>query len=188
MILLIIGLIIWTIAHLQRSYAMAFRQKLQDKMGNESKIILSLIIVASLLLMIVGYRSAEQSLLWVAPWWMTHINNLLMILALYVYLTTATKTGTAFIFGKLRNPQLVGFIIWAFAHLLVNGDLVSVVLFGGLMLWAVAEVVASKKTLSLVNRSAAPISSPLVHLVLVIVLFVAISVLHLWAGRSPFAF
>jgi len=187
MFLLIVGLIIWTIAHLLRSFAKDFRQSLQDKFGNGSKGIIALAIVASLVLMIIGYRGADVKLLWVAPVWMIYVNNILMILALYVYFTTATKPGTAFFMGSLKNPQLTGFKIWAVAHLLVNGDLASVVLFGGLLCWAVVEVIASKRTVSLVNRDKAPISSPWVHLVLVAAMFILIVALHSWAGRSPFA-
>jgi len=187
MFLLIVGLILWTAAHLLRSFAKEFRQNLQDKFGNGSKGIIALAVVLSLVLMTIGYRSADIKLLWVAPLWMIYVNNILMILALYVYFTTATKPGTAFIMGSLKNPQLTGFKIWAVAHLIVNGDLASVVLFGGLLCWAVVEVVASKKTVSLVNRDKAPINSPLVHLALVFVVFIIIVALHSWAGRSPFA-
>lgn len=187
MIWLIIGLFIWTVAHLQRSYAKGFRQKLQDKFGHASKGIVGLVIVVSVVLMIVGYRSAEVKFLWVAPIWMTYLNNVLMVLALYIYFTTATKPGTAFILGSLKNPQLTGFKIWAVAHLLVNGDVASVVLFGGLLIWAVLQVIAAKKVTSLVDRSTAPISSPWVHLLVVVVVFVVIAVLHSLAGRSPFA-
>ena len=42
--------------------------------------------------------------------------------------------------GIVRHPQLTSAMLWAVAHLLVNGDLASAVLFGGVLLWAVAEV------------------------------------------------
>jgi uncharacterized membrane protein len=45
------------------------------------------------------------------------------------------KTGT--LRGKLRHPQLLAVKTWAVAHLLVNGDLASIMLFGGLLAWAV---------------------------------------------------
>jgi len=113
MTLLILGLLIWIVAHLQRSFAKGFRQNLQNKLGNKAKLIISLIILASLAMMIVGYKSAELSLIWVAPWWMIYVNNILMFFALYVYFTTATTKGTAFVMGSIENPQLVGFKIWA---------------------------------------------------------------------------
>jgi uncharacterized membrane protein len=42
---------------------------------------------------------------------------------------------------KLRHPMLTGVILWAVAHLLVNGDLASVILFGGILVWAVVDMV-----------------------------------------------
>jgi len=188
MVLLVLGVLIWTVAHLQRSYAQDFRQTLQNKFGNASKGIVAIVILLSLALMVIGYRSADVVVLWVAPSWMFYINNILMALALYIYFTSATKHGVAFFAGSLENPQLVGFKIWAIAHLLVNGDLAAVVLFGGLLIWAAIEVVASKRVESLVNRDKAPITSPWVHLALVAVMFALISAIHTWAGRSPFIF
>jgi len=187
MFLLILGLVIWIAAHLQRSYAKGFRESLQQKLGNGAKGLISVVVIVSLILMIIGYRSADVITIWTPPIWLYHVNNLLMVLALYIYFTTATKPGTAFIFGSIKNPQLTGFKIWAVAHLLVNGDLASIVLFGGLLAWAVVEVIASKRTPSLVDRATAPISSPWIHLGLVAVIFVVIAGIHTWLGKSPFA-
>jgi uncharacterized membrane protein len=187
MFLIIAGLIIWTLAHLLRSLAPQIRQSLQDRFGNGAKGIMAVVIVISVILMITGYRSADQLLLWSPPLWLWSINNLLMLLALYMYFTTATKPGTAFIFGSLKNPQLTGFKVWAAAHLLVNGDLASVVLFGGLLAWAVIQVIAAKRTVSLVDRNTAPISSPWVHAALSVAAFFAIAFIHYWLGAYPFA-
>ncbi len=189
MLLLIVGLLIWIAAHLLRSCAKDLRAAMQQKLGLGSKIVIALIISAGLALMIIGYKSvgAGSTLLWMPPAWMTYINNVLMFGALYIYFTTATKPGTAFVFGAVKNPQLIGFKIWAVAHLLVNGDLRSVVLFGGLLVWAVLQVILANKNESLVNRSLAPISSPIVHLVLVVVIFLLIMLVHNWLGVRPVA-
>ncbi len=187
MLLIVIGLGIWIAAHLLRSCAKDYRALLQQRFGNASKGIMAVIILLSLALMIIGYRGADTVLLWAPPVWLTYVNNVLMLAALYIYFTTATKPGTAFIFGSLKNPQLTGFIVWAVAHLLVNGDLASVVLFGGLLIWAVAQIAVSGKSVSLVDQATAPISSPWVHLGLVAGMFVLIVLLHNWIGVRPFA-
>lgn len=188
MLLIILGLIIWIAAHAARRLAPNIRQSLEEKLGSGAKGVMALAIVAGLVLMIVGYRNAAEVPLWVPPLWLTHVNNLLMIVALWILLTTVTKPGTAFIMGSMKNPQLTGFKIWAFAHLLVNGDLASVVLFGGLLLWAVLQVIIAKRTpqAELVNPDAAPISSPWVHLALVVVVFLAVTFAHNWLGVWPF--
>lgn len=187
MILIITGLLIWTAAHLLRSYTPGFRQSLQEKFGNGAKGIIAVIILTSLALMIFGYRLADPVSLWTPPIWLRIVNNVLMFLALYMYFTTATRPGTAFFFGNLRNPQLTGFKVWAVAHLLVNGDLASIVLFGGLFTWAVIQLTVSNRVVSLVDRNTAPISSPWIHLIMVIAIYIGIALAHNWLGVYPFA-
>lgn len=186
MFLLVLGLIIWTAAHLFRAIAPGARERLQRKFGVGAKAMVAVVVLLSLALMINGYRSADPVILWQSPLWLFYVNNALMVLALYIYFTTATAPGTAFAFGSLSNPQLTGFIIWAVAHLLVNGDLASVVLFGGLLVWAVLQIAVSRRAVSLVDRSLAPVKSPWVHLALVVAALIVICVMHAWLGKSPF--
>ncbi|KNG94382.1 NnrU family protein [Pseudaestuariivita atlantica] len=186
MTLLILGLILWTAAHLMRAGAPNARAALQSRMGDASKAVMGLVIIASVVLMVLGYRSADPVIVWSPPAFLTHVNNLLVLIAFYMYLTTATKPGTAFVFGNLKNPQLTGFKLWAFAHLLVNGDLASIILFGGLLAWAVVQVILSKRAPSMVDRGTAPISNPWVHLGLVLAVFAVVAVIHGWLGPWPF--
>ena len=185
-ILLVLGLLLWTGAHLFRAVNPAGRAALQDRLGDASKGIFALLILASVGLMILGYRATPFVPVWTPPEFFTHINNLLMIVAFYMYLTTATAPGTAFVMGNLKNPQLTGFKVWTVAHLLVNGDLAAILLFGGLLAWAVAEVIFSKRVKGLVDRSNAKIKSPWVHLGLVIVAFAAVAGIHTLLGYWPF--
>ncbi len=157
-----------------------------DKMGPASKGIVGAGVLLSLLMMILGYRAAPFIEVWTPTAGLTHLNNLLMLFALYVYFMTATKPGTAWIMGNVKNPQLTGFKIWTVAHLLVNGDLASIVLFGGLLAWAVIQVIMGKRVPTLVDRDTAPISSPFVHLAFVVVVFVVIAGIHAWLGPNPF--
>lgn len=185
-LLLIAGVLLWTGAHLFRAVKPDARSALQERFGQGAKGIMALLILASLVMMIFGYRWVPFIEVWSPPGFLTHVNNLLMILAFYMYLTTATTPGTAFVFGSLKNPQLTGFKVWAFAHLLVNGDLASLILFGGLLAWAVLEVIFSKRVPGLVNRDTAKITSPWVHLGLVVVVFLAVLGIHVWLGVRPF--
>lgn len=185
-LLLILGVLMWSGAHLLRSAKPEARAALQEKFGNGSKGIMALLILVSLAMMIFGYRLAPFVPIWTPPSFMTHINNLLMLIAFYMYLTTATKPGTAFVFGNLKNPQLTGFKVWTGAHLLVNGDLAAILLFGGLLAWAVLEVIFSKRVPGLVSRDSAPISSPWIHLGLTLAVFVVVVGIHTWLGVRPF--
>jgi uncharacterized membrane protein len=187
MLLLVTGLILWTAAHLFRSCTPDLRESLQTKLGNGAKGVMGVIILISLVLMVIGYRNADFIHIWSPPFWLVYVNNVLMVIALYMYLTTATQPGTAFVFGNMKNPQLTGFKVWAFSHLLVNGDLASILLFGGLLAWAVLQVISSKRVASLVNRNDAPISSPWIHLLLVVAVLIGIALVHNWLGVYPLA-
>ncbi len=88
----------------------------------------------------------------------------------------------------MRHPMLLGIVIWAVAHLLVNGDVASLVLFGGLGLWALAEM-------AIINRAegpwSAPAEGPIVNdakfAVLALVLYAAFAGVHYWLGYPVIA-
>lgn len=186
MALLILGLVLWVGLHLLRSVAPDVRQSMTDRMGSASKGIIAVGIILSIVLMVLGYRAMDFIPIWSPPSFFGHINNLLMLFAFYVYFMTATKPGTAWIMGNTKNPQLTGFKIWTIAHLLVNGDLASIILFGGLLAWAVAEVIFSKRVTSLVNRDDAKIDNPVVHAGIALGVYVVVAGLHVWLGPNPF--
>ncbi|MGC1503459.1 MAG: NnrU family protein [Sulfitobacter sp.] len=183
MILLITGLILWTGAH----WFKRLKPDARTALGKPGKGIIAVVIVASLALMIIGYRMADFITVWYPPLFLTHINNLMMLLALWVYGSSAAKGAKAWPAYKTRHPQLLAVKIWAAAHLLVNGDLASVILFGGLLAWTVGSVI-------LINRAEpewtapAPAGRPTYIRLAVIslVMFVAITAIHLLLGVSPF--
>ena len=136
---LILGVALWSAAHLWKRLAPDSRAGFGDK----GKGLATLGILAGVVLMVVGYRGAEVVQLWYPPAFLTHVNNLLMLLAVYLFAASGMKT---LVTRAIRHPQLTGFKAWAVAHLLVNGDLASVILFGGLLAWAVVSVI-------LINRA-----------------------------------
>jgi len=183
MTLLILGLLLWFAAHWFKRLAPAARARL----GDPGKGLVAVLIVAGLVLMIIGYGGADFIPLWYPPSFMIHINNLLMLFALWVYGSSAAKGAKAWPASKIRHPQLTAVKIWALAHLLVNGDLASVILFGGLLAWAVVTVI-------LINRAEPNWTPPapagratyIRLLVISLVLFGVITGIHLWLGVSPF--
>lgn len=136
---LVLGVALWSAAHLWKRLAPGHRAGFGDK----GKGLATLGILAGVALMVLGYRGAEEVHLWSPPAFLTHVNNLLMLLAVYLFVASGMKT---LITRSIRHPQLTGFKAWAVAHLLVNGDLASLILFGGLLAWAVASVI-------LINRA-----------------------------------
>lgn len=179
MTLLILGLLLWVAAHMWKRIAPAHR----DEFGDKGKGIVALASLAGIVLMVLGYRAAEGAVFWGRSGALTGINNLLMLLVFYLF--AASGKGTR-ITKAIRHPQLTAVVVWALAHLLVNGDVPSFVLFGGLGLWALAEMV-------LINRAhgprtayhAPPIKSEIIAVVATIVVTAVVMVIHNWLGVAP---
>lgn len=101
----------------------------------------SLVSIAGLVLFVVGYGQMQglgrgNPQLWVPPAWIKHVVFLLMIPAMILlvaaYVPSRIRTA-------VRHPMLAALIIWAFAHLLANGDLASILLFGSLLGYGVYD-------------------------------------------------
>jgi uncharacterized membrane protein len=110
-----------------------------------------------------GLARAEPVALWVPPKGMAHAASLLTLVA-FVLLVAAYVPRNA-LKQRLKHPMVLGVKVWAFAHLLSNGTLADVVLFGSFLVWAVlsfraarlrdaAAVVASEPPPSLASRTA----------------------------------
>ena len=109
-------------------------------MGLPGKGLAAGLILAGLALMIIGYGDAETEVLWELPEWAWHLNNVAMYVA--VCLSGLGHAAQGWVATRLRHPMLWGAVVWAAAHLLVNGDTASLVLFGGLGVWAFVQMAA----------------------------------------------
>jgi uncharacterized membrane protein len=183
MTLLIAGLILWTLAHYFKRLAPGPRASL----GTAGKGLAAVGILAGVVLMVLGYRAAEFIPIWYPPAFMVHVNNTLMLLAFWIYGSGAAKGAKVWPGYRMRHPQLTGFKIWAFAHLLVNGDLASIVLFGGLLAWAVGSVILINKADPNWTPSAhAGAQGYIRHAVITAVIFAVVVGIHVWLGVWPF--
>jgi len=133
MALLIAGVLLWTLAHLFKRWFPHARAQL----GSAGRGIIAIAIVASLVLMIVGYGHAQGDVLWVAGGNWLLVSHGLSLFALYLMAASAGKT---WITSKVAHPQLTAVKSWSVGHLLINGDVQSLVLFGGLLAWAALSV------------------------------------------------
>ncbi|MEM9060652.1 MAG: NnrU family protein [Pseudomonadota bacterium] len=186
MTLLSLGLVAWFATHLFAIMAPDARAKLTRAIGEiPSKGILAVLTLVSVVLMVKGYQSADYVEIWLPPLFLTHVNNLLMLLAIFVFIAGNVPS---LVRNKIRHPQLAAAKIWALAHLLVNGDLASVILFGGILAWAVIALIGSNKRdgKPALNRKASAVGLG-VHIVVSLVLFVVVGYIHIWAGVWPFA-
>ncbi len=138
MALLILGLVLWTVVHLFRRAAPAMRGDLDAALGvRGAKLLAAGLLAVALILIVLGYRSADFLSVYTPQPGIGHWVNFLMLAALFVF-------GIGVVGGplsaRIRHPMLWGTILWSAAHLLVNGDLASIVLFGGLGFWAALQI------------------------------------------------
>ena len=182
MTILLLGLALWWAAHLFKRAAPLVRAG----MGNAGKGVMALALVVSVVLMVMGYRAAEGTVYWGPTPAMVGINNLLMVIAFYIYAVGGPKGPRIWIGTKLRHPQLTGFAIWAGAHLLVNGDTPSFVLFGGLLIWALVEMlVINAQDGPWTPPARAPRRQEYTYAIASVVIVGVVMVIHNWLGVQP---
>ena len=146
MALLILGLLVFLGVHSLRIVADPWRTKQLQRLGEGPwKGLYSLVSIAGFVLIVWGFGMARQHpvTVWVPPVAMRHFAALLT-LAAFVLLAAAYVPRNA-IKARLHHPMLLGVKTWAFAHLLANGRLADLVLFGAFLAWAVACYIAARK-------------------------------------------
>jgi uncharacterized membrane protein len=179
MTLLVLGLALWIGSHFFKRLLPDLRQS----MGNAGRGVVAVLSLAGLGLMIWGYRQADFIAIWQPPVWATHLNNLLMLFAVF-FLGLAHSKGR--LRARFRHPMLISVKIWAVAHLLVNGDLASIVLFGGMLAWAVVSVILINRAEPWVPPTPGAPKRDAILVVATLVAFGVITGIHTWLGASPF--
>lgn len=180
MIYILAGLILWSGVHFWKRIA----PKERAKFGDKGKIIVAIGSVLAIVLMVLGYHVADGAVYWGRSPAMTGINNLLMVLAFYLFAASGAKTR---ITRYIRHPQLSAVVVWAVAHILVNGDSPSLLLFGGMAVWALAEMVV-------INRAQGPrapyvdvpAKKEITAVIATFVVMLIVSVIHVLLGVNPF--
>jgi len=180
MILLILGLILWWGGHFYKRLAPSSRAA----MGDKGKGIAAIVILAGIVLMVIGYGLADGAFFWGRNTALTGINNLLMLLSIYMFAASGMQTALA---RKMRHPMLGAVKVWALGHLLVNGDVPSFILFGGLLSWAVVEmIVINKAEPEWTRPEPAPKRKEVIAVVATVVVFGVIAAIHGWLGYPVF--
>jgi len=143
MITLVFGLLLFLGMHSIAIFASDWRDRTATRLGLAWRGLYSLLSLLGFVLIIRGYAAARLTpdVLYVPPGWMRHITMTLMLpvfpLLLATYLPGRIKT-------TVKHPMLTATKLWAVAHLLSNGMLADVLLFGGFLLWAVADRISLK--------------------------------------------
>lgn len=145
MITLIAGLVLFLGVHSVSIVSEPWRNAMAARLGeNGWKILYTVISIAGFVLIIRGYAAArmEPLVLYTPPAFLRSVTALLMLavfpLALSAYLPGKIR-------AKAKHPLLAATKLWALAHLLSNGTLADVFLFGGFLAWAAADRVSLKR-------------------------------------------
>jgi uncharacterized membrane protein len=138
--ILIAGLVLFLGIHASTMSRME-RAKLIGRIGEGPyKGLYSLIAIAGLVLIVYGYgayRAQGMVPVWDPPFWTRHITFLLVLVA---FVLLAASHGPSHIRAAVKHPMILAVIFWSAGHLLVRGDLGSILLFGGFLLWGLVAL------------------------------------------------
>ena len=146
MSILILGLVLFLGVHSVRIVADGWRTQTRARLGEGMwKGVYSVLSLVGLVLVVWGYGLARQQpvVLWNPPVGMRHAASLLTLIA-FVLLAAAYVPRNVFK-AKLHHPMVLSVKVWALAHLISNGNLADVVLFGGFLLWAIFDFRAARQ-------------------------------------------
>lgn len=146
MTILILGLIVFLGVHSVRIVAEGWRTHQIERLGELAwKGLYSVIALVGFVLIVWGYGEARAAptVLWNPPVWTRHLASLLTLIA-FILIVAAYVPQTR-IKAAVGHPMVVGVKTWAFAHLLANGTLADLLLFGGFLGWAIADYIAARR-------------------------------------------
>lgn len=185
MMVLIVGLILFLGVHLIPTQP-ELRDGLKERIGEGPyKILFALLSFAGLVVIVLGFHklqvhAGKNPILWEPPIWTRHIAVALMLPAMILLVASLIPSR---IRTATRHPMLIAIKIWALAHLLANGDLGSILLFGSFLAFAVYDRISVKKRGARGPLGAASPSSAL-NDVLVIVIGLALYAWILLVGHQ----
>lgn len=159
-------------AHFFSALFRGSRAAVIGKLGeNGYKGVYSVVSLIGFVLIIVGWSDASVHGLYYPPPFMRHIAYLLMLFSIILLVAAYAPAGK--IAHTVKHPMLAGVKLWAFAHLLVNGEVRSVILFGAFLAFAVIDRIAVKRRDAPV-RAAGPAMNDAIVIVIGLIAYAAI--------------
>jgi uncharacterized membrane protein len=190
MVWLVVGLLVFLGVHSTRVFADGWRSSTIARVGEGPwKGVYSVVSIAAFVLLVWGYGQARQQVpLWFPPPFTRHVTALLMVPVFVLFLAAYVPHNG--IKARLHHPQLLSVKLWALAHLVANGNLADVLLFGGLLVWAILAYRAARQRDAASGKVYPPgkASMTVVTVVAGLVLYgVFVMGLHVWLfGVRPF--
>ena len=143
---LIAGLVLFLGLHSVRIVADPWRESVIARIGrNPWRAVYSIVSLAGFALLVWGYGQArlDPVVVWSPPAWTRHVTSLLVLPA-FVLIVAGNMRGTR-IKAAVGHPMLLGTKLWAAAHLVSNGMLADIVLFGSFLVWAIVDYASSRR-------------------------------------------
>jgi len=142
MTLLILGLFIFIAIHLFPAFQ-SRRAALIERLGElKYKGLFSLVSLASFALILIGKANASFIEIWQPPQMLAVVTKILMLPAIILLVAAYFPSNFK---RKIRHPMLIAVKIWAIGHLLINGDLASIILFGSFLVFAVLAMISANQ-------------------------------------------
>lgn len=185
MILLILGVLLWAVVHLFPSLMPDARTRLINRLGEGPyKGLFALDLVLAILLMVFGWRSITPEYVYSPPLAGTPMVTSALVLVAFALLGAANAPTN--IKRVLRHPMLTGVAVWGVAHLLANGDNRSMVLFGGLSIWAVVSIITiSRRDGAWSKPEPVPVMKDVLLVVIAAVLTAVVAYFHEYLSGVP---
>ena len=180
MLILILGVALWGLTHSIKRTAPGFRARLGE---TRAKLFVTGTTIVSIGLMIVGYRIAQPVEIYDLGPDTIYLNNLMMVIALALMFASTTRSHLV---ELLRHPMNTGFILFCLAHLFISGDIRSILLFGGLGIWAILSIILNNIAEPDWDRPSGTLVGDAILLTIVVALTIGIGWLHTRAGLQPF--
>lgn len=179
MLLMLIGLLLFTATHLYLSLAPADVARWRQRLGeNGFKGVIALKSAVGIALIVFGWRSAQPEYLYTPPAALGGIGMLLVALAVYLFVVA---NRPSVIKRLLRHPQLTGVLLWCIGHLMVNGDSRSLLLFTWLGAWSVLEMLTINRRDGIWIKTAPPgIGTELLTLITAVLACGFLVYVHVW--------
>lgn len=184
MVLLTLGVLLFAFVHFIPTLAPTLRTRGLNQLGeNGYKGVFSLLLLVAFALIITGWRSIEPTQLYQPP---PSLHKIALALLVFAFLLMVVSARNSRLRLLVRHPQLTGVALWGLSHLILNGDNRSAVLFGGMMSWALIEIVAISKREGVWIKASPPSWGAEAVTVFIAAVTVAVVVyIHPWLSGMP---
>jgi uncharacterized membrane protein len=184
MAMLALGLLLFTGTHLIPSLAPGIKAGWHRRLGeNGYKGTFSLLALAGIGLIVAGWRSASPTLVYLPSPALYPAGIGLLTFAFLLFVVSGRRSRLKLI---VRHPQLTGVLLWGAAHLLLNGDTRSLLLFGWMSAWALVEmIVINRREGAWVREEPPPWRTDIVTLLVAAVVIAVVVYIHPWIAGVP---